>query len=454
MMCSYFTSCGGKRGVGKFLIAVCIAAFCFSYSARAVTVQKVTSPGGLEAWLVEDYSIPVISVKFGFQGGALTDLKGKGGRAAIAAALLIEGGAGDVTGQDLQKRLASRAIRLSFEGQLEDTVGLLKTTAEYRQQAFELLGLILAQPRFESEAVTRVQSQLITSLKLSRERPRTLSQLRLSEALYGDHPYARPIEGTVESVSSLNAGDMAAFMDAGISRDRLTIGVTGAVSPDELGVLLDQAFGVLPESSRVDAPRVAAEISVRFDGQVKHVEIDVPQSSVVFADEGVGYRDPDFYAASVLNYVLGAGGFSSRLMDEIREKRGLVYGIKTWFVGLDQASTLAGGFATDEARVEETIKLVRQEWTRMRQEGPTTAELEAAKKHMVGAWPLKFTSTDRIADFLYFLQEHDLPEDYFVQRNKHIQSVTMDDVRRVAERLLDADRLTFVVAGRLSKKQI
>ena len=125
-----------------------------------------------------------------------------------------------------------------------------------------------------------------------------------------------------------------------------------------------------------------------------------------------------------------------------------MYGIRTIFVNHDKASLLAGGFATDGPRVEETISLVRQEWERLRQDGPTSAELEAAKKNMIGAWPLKFTSTSRIADFLYFLQDQDLPEDYFEKRNGYVQAVTMKDVRRVAARLLDLDRLTFVVAGR------
>ena len=321
---SYFLFCRrGFRGKGLpwFFLVACLTAFSFSFSAHALTVQKVVSPGGIEAWLVEDHAIPVISMQFGFDGGALTDPDGKEGRASLAATLLIEGGAGDMTGQDLQRHLARRAIRLSFEGALESTKGFLKTTVENRQKAFELLGLVLSQPRFEADAFTRVQGQHVADVKVSYERPHTLSRRRMAEVLYGDHPYARPTEGTVESLSSLRPEDMTDFMDAALARDRLKIGVTGAVSSDDLGVLLDQAFAGLPASSRADAPRAAPDVSVQFSGQVEHVEMDVPQSDVLFATAGVDYHDPDFYAASVLNYILGAGGFSSRLMDEVREKR-------------------------------------------------------------------------------------------------------------------------------------
>ena len=444
----------GRGALGKnFFLVACLAVLSCSFPVRALTVQNVVSPGGIKAWLVEDHSIPVVSMQFGFDGGALTDPNGKEGRASLAAALFIEGGAGDMTGQELQQRLARRAIRLSFKGALEDTTGLLKTTVENRQEAFKLLGLILSQSRFEPEAFSRVQSQHLADLKRSYERPGTLAGLRMSKVLYGDHPYARPVRGTVESVSSLRSEDMKAFAEAALARDRLKIGVTGAISPDDLGVLLDQAFVGLPASSRVDVPRTAPDVSVQLGGQVDHIKMDVPQSDVVFADVGVGYHDPDFHAASVLNYVLGGGGFASRLVDEVREKRGLVYGIRTSFVNYDKASLLAGSFATDGARVDETISLVRQEWTRMRQEGPTSAELEAAKKHMIGSWPLKFTSTDRIADFLHFLQDHGLPENYFEKRNEYIQAVTMEDVRRVASRLLDPDRLMFFVAGRSEERK-
>lgn len=419
----------------------------FALSAAPVcafTVQPVVSPGGIEAWLVEDHTLPVVSITFGFEGGGATDPSGKEGRAYMTAAMLGEG-AGKLDSQAFRRVLESRAINLSYGSSMDATTGSLRTTTETLDEAFDLLRQTLTAPRFDKAPLERLRQEYLVSLAMEGEDPGSMAGRRMDAILFGDHPYARSLEGTPDSVRALRAGDLRAYMKSTMTRDRLNIGVAGDITPQQLGILLDRTFSRLPASGT--APHVPPA-TLALDGGITVVDADVPQSVALFAERGIGIRDPDIYAAMLIDYTLGGGSFASRLMDEIREKRGLVYGISTSLGGLDKAPLLSGRFATSGEKVAETLALVREEWRKMASDGLTEAELEAARAHLTGAWPLGFTSTSSLAGRLYDWQVHHMPLDYFQTRNSRLQAVTQDDIRRVARRLLDEKRLTFVIAGR------
>ena len=412
--------------------------------AAAIEVQRVVSPGGIEAWLVEDHSNPIISLDMTFRGGAALDPVGKEGLANLVSGLIDEG-AGDLDSQAFQGQLQDLSIGLSFSAGLDTFSGDLKTLTENRDTAFELLRLALNEARFDEEPIARIRSQILAGLARDSENPRVIVRRTLKKMLFPEHAYGRPVSGTTESVTGLTVKDLRRFTAERFARDVLVVGVVGDITAKELAGLLDDTFLGLPATA---APVDLADTTPSGEGGVIGVEKDLPQSVVVFGHEGIARADPDYYAAYVVNYILGGGGFSSRLYKEIREKRGLAYSVYAYLNPLDHAALVMGGVATQNERVSESLDLIRAEWRRMAEDGPSEEELRDAKIYRTGSFPLRFSSSGRISGMLIGMQLNHLGIDYLDRRNALIEAVTLDDARRVATRLYDADKLTVIVIGR------
>ncbi len=426
------------------LPAVALVVLLLPARADAIEVQRVVSDAGIEAWLVEDRSLPILALEAIFRdAGAVTDPEGKAGRAYMVGGLLNEG-AGDMDALTFQRRLEDLAVHMGFDAGRDSFQVSLKTLTENRDEAFRLLRLALTEPRFDAQPVERVRSQIQAGLARDLQDPRTIAWRAWFETQFPDHPYGTPVKGTPESVAALTADDLRAFVTERLARGNLILGVVGDIDAAALKALLDETFGALPTRP---APLDIAEAGPAAPAAVTVREFPVPQSTVVFGHRGLSRDDPDFYAAMVVNYVLGGGGFTSRLMEEVREKRGLAYGIGTSLRPLDHAPLMLGSVATRNDRVGETIDILRQEWARMREQGPTPEELTAATTYLVGSFPLELTSTSAIAGMLTAIQRHGLGIDYIDRRASYIEAVTADDARRVAERLLRPEHLAAVVVG-------
>jgi len=408
----------------------------------ASRVERVTSPGGIEAYLLSEPSIPFLSLSMHFKGGAALDPEGKEGLSYMISGLLDEG-AGELDSQAFRTELEDLAIRLSFDAGRDEFTGRLKTLTDNRQRAFELLRLALAEARFDAEPVERIRNQIQASLRQRSEDPDYLAGLAWFETAFPGHPYGRPLRGTVESIAGLTVDDLRGFVDRRLARDNLVIGVAGDVTAEELKPLLDLAFGDLPAHSvPVDIADVTPD-----GGQTVIVRRDIPQSRVSFGETGIERDDPDFYAAYVANHILGGGGFTSRLTDEVREKRGLAYSVYSYLYPADHSAMWLGGLGTTNAAVGEALRLVRQEVGRMARGEVDEATLADAKTYLTGSFPLRLTSNDAIAAMLVSMQVNDLGIDYLDKRNGYIEAVSLDDVRRVAARLYDPARLLVVVVG-------
>lgn len=408
----------------------------------ALDIQEVTSPGGVKAWLVEDHSTPMLTLSFSFVGGESSDPVGREGRARLVSGLLDEG-AGDLDSQAFQKALTDNSIRLRFNSRIDRFSGELVTLTETRERAVDLLRLALTQPRFDSGPVERIRAQVMASIRNDLQNPRSIASRAWWGASFPDHPYGRSGDGTLDSVAAVTVEDMEAFVNSTFARNGLVVSAVGDIDPSGLASLLDQVFGELPaESSALPAADTAPEAH----GETVVVEVQVPQSVVVFGHAGIARDDPEWYAASLLNEVM-AGGFGSRLTEEIREKRGLVYGVYAYLLPLDHAPLVVGGLATQNARVAESLDILRAEWARMAEQGPTAEELADARTYLLGSFPLRLVDSDGTASVLMGLQESELPIDYLDRREELYRSVTLDDVRRVARRLYRPEQLTVVVVG-------
>lgn len=415
----------------------------FALPAQAIEARKVVSDGGIEAWLVEDHTIPVITLDVGWRGGAAMDPDGKTGLANMVSGLLDEG-AGEMDSLAFRAILENKAIGLSFDAGQDSFSGSLRTLTENKAQAFDLLRQAMTAPRFDDEPVERIRSQIVTGLTLDQEDPQIIARKRWNEIVFGDHPYARPVTGTIESVRGLTKDDLRRFVaDALVNDDRMKIGVAGDITAEELKPLLDKTFGALPTDGR----EVGIPDATPVTGRTEVVEKGIPQSVAVFGETGLPRDDKDFYAAYVVNYILGGGGFASRLMEEVREKRGLAYSVYSYLYPLDHAALMIGGTATNNARMKESLSVIRDVWAEMAENGPTEQELQDAKTYLTGAYPLRFTSTGNISAILMSMQLDHYPIDHLQTRNDKIEAVTLEDAKRAARRLLDPDALTVVVVG-------
>lgn len=411
----------------------------------AADIQEVRSPGGVTAWLVQEPSIPMIAVEVHFRGGSSLDPEGKEGLANFLSGMLDEG-AGDLDSLAFQTRLEDMAVSLSFRAGRDGFTGSMRTLSENAEEAFDLLRLSLTEPRFDAEPLERIRSQIVTGIRSREQNPSTIVGRTLFETLYPDHPYGRPSRGTVETVAAISAGDLRAFVADRFAKSNMVVGVVGDVTPEELGVLLDMAFADLPAESAVSTK--VADVTPRADGQLVVIERPIPQSVLMWAMPGITRDDPDYFAAVLMNRVLGGGGFTSRLYREVREERGLAYSVYSAVVPYEHSGVILGGVGTQNAQLRESLDIIRAEIAKVARDGVSDEELEAAKTYTTGAFPLTLNSNGRIAQVLATLQVLDLGIDYLDRRTDLVNGVTLDDVKRVAARLLDTEAMTVVVVGK------
>ena len=424
-------------------MGLCLALVGAALPARAVEIQQVTSPGGIEAWLVEEHSIPIVAVEIAFRGGGSLDPRGKEGLANLLSGLLDEG-AGDRDSQSFQMRLEELAIRLGFQSYRDTFWASMKTLSENRDEAFALLGLALGAPRFDADAVERVRTQVLSGLKRDAEDPGEIAGRTFLATAFPYHPYGRPARGTAESVAAITSADLREAAAMRFATGNATIGVVGDIDPIALGHLLDRTLGGLPST----APAVTvAETRPAQVASLTVIRKPVPQSVVRFGMAGLKRSDPDFYAAYLLNHVLGGGSFTSRLYGEVREKRGLAYSVYSYLSTLDRAGLVMGGVASANERVAEALEVIRGELVRLREDGVTEEELRDAKTYINGAYPLRLDSNGAIAQSLVAIQLEDLGIDYMDRRSGYIDAVTLGDIRRVARRLIRPDELIVVIVG-------
>ncbi|VDS07394.1 Peptidase M16 inactive domain protein [Paracoccus haematequi] len=427
------------------MIRAAIALFVavLAIPAHAIDIQEVTSPGGIKAWLVQDDSIPFVAVELDFKGGASLDAPDKRGAINLMTATLEEG-AGSRDAVAFAQAVEGLGARFSFDVS-DDALSVgMRALTENRDEAAALLAEALTRPRFDDAAVERVRAQVQSIIRSEATDPQSIAAKEMARQAWGEHPYATSINGTAESVAGLTRQDLVAAKNRVLARDRVVVGAAGDISPEELGLLLDTVLGGLPEQGTAPLPEPA---QLQLTGGVTVIDWDSPQTVVSFAGPGLPIDDPDYFAAYVANHILGGGGFSSRLMEEIREKRGLTYGVGTALATGLYGQTWQGGMAGSNATTGQAVDLIRQEWDRLA-EGVTDKELNDAKTYLTGEYPLRFDGNGKIATILAGMQLIGFPIDYVNTRNAKVEAVTAEDVKRVAGRLLDADGLRFVLVGR------
>ena len=419
--------------------------WAFMAAAHAFTIQEVTSPGGIKAWLVEEKAIPLLAMNFSFRSGSAEDPAGKEGVSEFLTGMMDEG-AGDVLSQEFQKRREELAFRMSFSAGNDFFEGSFQTLTRNRAASVDLLKLALTAPRFDAEPLERVRQQFLLNVKEKEQDPQSMAwQAWMEEILPGD-PYSRPDDGTEASIAGITADDLRAAHRRIFNRDTLQVAVVGDITAKELGPLLDKVFGDLPEKGP-EQPKLPAAKPV-MGPKLEIIERDMPQSVIAFGTEGIKRDDPDFIPAFVMSEILGSGSLTSLLSEEIREKRGLTYGVSYGLSPMGRVGLYAGSLQTKNESAGEALDAAREVIRKYAEQGPTQKDLDEAKTFLTGSYALRFSSNAAIASQLLAIQQQNLGIDYIQKRNSLVEAVTLDQVKAQAKRLLHPDRLIVTVVGK------
>jgi zinc protease len=408
-------------------------------------VQKVVSPkAGVEAWLVEDYAVPLVAFEFAFNGGNAQESGPKAGTATMLSATLDEG-AGTLDADAFHRALDDKAVEISFSADRDTFHGRMKTMTRHLDGAVDLLRLAVNEPRFDADAIDRVRAQMIAGLRREAKDPDALASKAFREAAFPGHPYGQAGHGTLETVAALTREDLIQMRERIMARDGLKIAVVGAIAAPALAQVIDTVFAGLSAAGTL---KPIADTSMDHLGERRVVDVDVPQSTIRFGLPGIPRHDPDFWIGVVVNHILGGGVFSARLFKEVREKRGLAYSVHSQLISLNHAPMFTGGTSTKNERAAESLAVIEEEIAKLAAEGPGDEELDKARKYLVGSYALRFDTSTKIAGNLLSLQTDGFPVEFLDERNKRIEAVTLDDTKRVAKRLFEGKKLLVAAAGR------
>ena len=408
-----------------------------------MNIQEVISPGGISAWLVEEHRVPLIAMRFAFSGGSAQDPEDKPGVANFVSVMLDEG-AGSLSAEQFQERQEELALRMSFSAGRDSFYGNFETLAANLEPSAGLLKLALGEPLFEEAAVDRLRGQLLTNLAFAEKDPRRVAQWLWSRRAYPDHPYGRPADGTTQSIAAISGADLKAYAKRVFAKSHLKVAVVGAIDAASLGELLDQVFGDLPATAQLQE---LPEVTLGHQGETEVIRMPVSQSVVLAGLPGILRNHPDYVPAFVMNHILGGGTFSSKLMTEVREKRGLAYSVSSHLSSSEHAGALIAQFATKNESVSEAIDVTRSQMKLIAENGVSEEELRDAKSYLTGSYPLRFDTNGKIATQLLGIQLENLGKDYPDTRNDLVNAVSRDDIERVAKELLATEKMMIAVVG-------
>ncbi len=432
---------GAQRFATILVACAALLALAATPSHATTKIQRLVSPGGIEAWFVQDATVPLIAMEYAFIGGGAQDPADKSGVGNMVASLLDEG-SGDLDSKAFHERLDRRAIELSFSSTRDYFRGSLRMLKDNKDEAFGLLHLALTSPHFAATDVERIRAQVISGLRRDTTNPTSLATRKFLEVAFGDHPYGRQSNGTLDSVAKIDVADMKDYVRRVIARDTLRVAVVGDVDADTLGKLLDKTFSGLPAKASLTP---VADVQAAKPPQRAFIPLDVPQTVVTFGGPGIRRNDPNFMAGYVANHILGGGGFSSRLYKEVREKRGLAYSISESLLWMEHSALFVGNTGTRADRAGETVDAIEKEIRRMAEDGPTQKELDEAKSYLKGSQMLALDTSSKLAQALLQYQLDELPIDYIEKRNALVDAVTLDDAKKAAQRLWGQGLLTVIV---------
>lgn len=425
--------------------AVLVCFFLTSSQVCGAEVGPVVleTKSGIPTWFLADTTTPVVNMMCTFQGsGSATDPADRAGRASMAVSLLLKG-AGAFSAESLQEFMQKHGLGMLWNVSEDDAFFSINCLKRKLPEAKQAMQAVLYEPRFPRTEWKLLKQKAKAALAHEEDDPYAQASETFFRMQFKNHPYETANRMTPKSLKKLHLSDLKAYRQKCLVRSRLQVVVTGDLTPTQAADLVDEVFGAFPEGETIALPHAV----LQQPGSITHIPADRPQTLVYFAQAGLEMKDPDFIAFSMLLDILGGGGMESRLGQEMREKKGLVYGVGVDSFPLEASPLLMGSFQTTNASLEEAVEVLRKEWSRMHQEGVTAQELENAKSLYIGRVLLNQTSSSAVARTLLAYQRGGRPIDYGSRRAQLIADVTLDQINAVAQRMLDPKTLTMVVVG-------
>lgn len=447
-MTRLFTSNPIGSGLARLAAAftlIVLAAGLSAPVAEAARIQRVVSPGGVVAWLVESHTVPLIRMSIAIRGGAAQDPDDKPGVAYFASWMFDEGAGQMNTAAlaEIKKRLgASHGKNISAET-FDVTYAMLSENAD---ASFDILRQMFTEPRYDDDAMDRARAETVRDLEALSRNPADDIHQQLYGMIYADHPYGKQRRGTPESVASITAADIQSYRQKAFARDNLIIGVVGDITPETLATQLDKVFGALPAKGELKPiPSQAMR-----PAQEKRVHDDVRQTSIAFGNAIDKRITRDLFpTVYLLNHILNGGILTSRLDKEVRVKRGLVYGIN-FSIGMTLHGQYAtGSFGAEPATAEEAYRVAREVIGKLAEEGPTAEELQDAKTYLEGSYLVNLSDSNNLANELVSMQRYGDGLDGIDTYDDELKAVTLDDVRKLAKEVLKPETFSRVTVGPL-----
>lgn len=439
-----------QRFTKLWLICVSLL-LAYPLGASALQVKEIKANHGVKAWLVEDYHVPVVHVMIAFKNaGAASDPDGLEGRSACVAEMMMEGTT-KLDSQSFNQALEDGAINLDTSVSSDQLTITLHTLSENKEKAFELMAQALRDAAFSPAKLDEVKQRIKSALKQRESNPEYVAETEWVKLAFPGHPYSKPVYGTQNSIDKLTVEQLKAYRETHLTRQNMIIAVVGAIKESEAESLISRALSDLPEHFKPDAPIIDRDVS---DQPItKQIERDIPQSVMIFGKKGVARNDKDFYAAYVANYILGGKGLNSRLSEAIRQTHGLAYDVSSDLEPLQHTAAWQGQFGTRHGGELQALDLLRENMTRMAEQGATQDEFESAISYITGSFPLNMDRSESIANYLILMQLYDLGMDYLAKRNDYFRAVTLDQVNQVAKQLFDPSQLILVRVGQPDSKK-
>lgn len=408
-------------------------------------IQHWVTSQGARVYFVENHDLPMLDVSVDFAAGSARDVRDRSGLANLTRHVMTLG-AGPYSEKDIAERMADVGAVLSGRFDADRAGFQLRTLSgeAEREQAFSVLSAVLSAPRFEADIVAREKARVIAALREAATKPETIGEKAFSVAIYGEHPYALPEGGEPETVASLTREDMVAFYQAHYRARAMTMALMGDISRQEAERLAERLAAGLPPG---DAPPPIPPVARSATGSERVIPHPATQSHLFMGLPGMKREDPDYFPLYVGNYVLGGGGFDSRLMEEVRQKKGLAYSAYSYFAPMQEAGPFQMGLQTRRGSTDEALRTAREVLARYLREGPSEAELTQAKNNLVGGFPLRLDSNKKILEYLAVIGFYHLPLDWLDTYTAKVEAVSRDDILRAFGNRVRPESLSTVVVG-------
>lgn len=433
-----------KTLITRWLLTAAMLISALSAHA-AVNIQHWQTSSGAEVYFVENHDLPIVDLSVNFAAGSARDTAEKSGLAGITRYMMTLGAAG-MSDEVIANKLADIGAVLGGEFDGDRAALKLRTLSSEREQkqALDVFGKILQKPDFPASVLAREKARIISGLEESATQPEGMVNKAFMTALYGSHPYSLDESGEIATVAKLSVADIQAFYQQYYRANGAVIAMMGDLSRAQAEAIAESMASGLPKGP---ANPAIAQVTYPKAPVTQRIAHPASQSHILLGYPGIKRGDPDLFPLYLGNYVLGGGGFVSRLTEEVREKRGLVYSVYSYFMPMAEVGTFQIGLQTKKEQADEALKIVRATLADFLAKGVTDAELKAAKANVIGGFPMRIDSNSKILDYLAVIGFYKLPLNYLDEYNSKVAAVTAAQIKDAFNRRLKPENFVTVIVG-------